>query len=248
MTVSNVTPLRPADSPPPGPEWKQVAGYSGYEWSHRGPVRSVDREVAGRKYRGVTLKQRRNNSGYLVVNVTNDQGVKETVLVHRMILLAHAGEFGPGEETLHGPGGQLDNRYPENLRKDTHERNVAERVAANPARPPKPPKACINHSRCGGYVVRGGRRCHECRVHLGHAAAVLFERGADPEQVARALNYGNANGIYRVAVQLGGLRCYIAEDAITLREPDSGYTEQPISWLRSVINRAQTWLADSDAQ
>jgi hypothetical protein len=188
------------------------------------------------------MELKRNNSGYLAVNVVNDDGVKETVLVHRMILRAHDGEFGPGEESLHGPGGQLDNRFPENLTKGTHAVNVAQRVAANPAQP-KPPTPCINHDRCGGYVVRGGRRCHPCRVELGRAAAVLFAGGSDPEQVAQALNYGSANGAWRVAVQLGGLRCYVAEG-----EHDSSYAPSQSSWLRRVIIRWRASRRNSDAQ
>jgi hypothetical protein len=220
-------------------EWEKVPGYSGYEWSHRGPVRSIARDL--------TMRQRANNSGYLIVNVINDDGVKETVLVHRMILRAHAGEPEPGQESLHGRGGQQDNRYPENLRWGSRPENIADRVAANP-RQEKPPTPCMNHDQCGGYVVQHGRRCHGCRVDLGRAAARLFEGGADPEQVAKELNYGSANGAYRVAVQLGGLRCYVDEAQVTPRERYVGDPPSPRSWLRSVIIRWRPSRWNSDAQ
>jgi NUMOD4 motif len=228
MTLSQQT-GRPADAPPPGPEWKKIGGYSHYEWSHRGLVRSIDRTVGGRRYRGVTLKLRPNNSGYLVVNVTNDQCVKETVLVHRMILLAHDGEFEPGQETLHGPGGQLDNRWPENLRKGSHPENVAERVAAQPLKPPKPRTPCLNHEQCGGYVTAGGRRCHECVVELGVAAAALLEEGAPLDKVAEILGYPSPVGLHTLAVKYGD------------------YGVQRPSWLRRVRNAVRTWLDSGDA-
>jgi hypothetical protein len=45
-------------------------------------------------------------------------------LVHRLVLEAFAGPCPPGQEALHGPGGGLDNRWPENLSWGTHSKNV----------------------------------------------------------------------------------------------------------------------------
>jgi hypothetical protein len=219
---------RPADSPPPGEEWKKVPGYSVYEWSHRGQVRSPARPDG--------LRQRPNNSGYLVVNVVNDAGVKETVLVHRMILRAHAGEFGPGEESLHGAGGQLDNRYPENLRKDTHVVNVAERVAANPPAP-KPPKVC---PRCGAEHRGRGRNCPGCVQGLADAAARMLAAGMPLDKVSDELRYPPV-ACFNLAVRRGGLR-------VTLSDPEPGHVPSPMTWSRSVLIRAKAWRRNSDAQ
>lgn len=235
MTASDQQ-TRPPDNPPPGPEWKKVTGYPGYEWSHRGHVRSVARDLV--------MKQRPNNSGYMVVNVINDEGVKETVLVHRMILRAHAGEFEPWEESLHGPGGQTDNRFPENLCKGTRWVNVAERAAANPAAP-KPQTPCVNQ--CGRLAGKGGRRCPECIAELGRAAAALYVAGKDPDQVAAALSYSSPNGTYRHAVNHGGLRVYIDETVVvTGSEVTERHRESFTQRLRRVINRARASRQNSD--
>ena len=244
MTDSNVTALRPPDRPPPGDEWKPVPGARHYEASHRGYVRSVDgRVINGKKHKGVVLKTRLNNSDppYKITNIRNDDGEVVTVTVHSCVLRAHDREPGPGEECCHGPGGALDNRWPENIRWGTKRENEADKAASRPPREPKPPVLCINGD--GREAVRGGRRCQECREQLGCAAALLFEGGADPEQVARALNYGSAVGVYRLAVDYGGMR--IVVEPYT---PRRGDPPSPRAWLRRVIIRWKTWLADSDAQ
>ena len=218
--------------PPPGPEWKRVAGYSRYEWSHRGRVRSAARPEG--------MRTRLNNSGYVIVNVTSDAGVKETVLLHRMILRAHVRELEPGEETLHGPGGQTDNRWPENIRIGSHEVNVWERVAAQPPKPVKPPTPCVNFDDCGGYVTHGGRRCHPCVEGIGIMAANMLANGMDLDKVGDELEYPSHAGLIKLAKRYGGLELIIV--------PNAGDPPSPRHWLRSVIIRWKAWLADSDAR
>jgi hypothetical protein len=123
MTQSNVVALRPPDDPPLGYEWKPYPGARYYEFSHRGKARSVDRTLGGKFYPGRELATRPNNQGYLLVDIRMDNGTKKTVTMHSGVLRAHAGEPGPDEETLHGLGGQLDNRYPENIRWGTRPQN-----------------------------------------------------------------------------------------------------------------------------
>jgi NUMOD4 motif len=115
---------------PAAPEWLKVPGYSHYEWSHRGRARSVDRVTQGRAYRGRELTPGPDRYGYLRVKVTGDDGVRRTVQLHQMVLRAHAGEPGPGEEGMHGPRGQLFNRWPEDLRWGSRTENLAERDEA----------------------------------------------------------------------------------------------------------------------
>jgi hypothetical protein len=237
MTVSEQQ-RRPPDNPPPGPEWKPIPGARHYEASHRGHVRSVDgRVINGKRHRGVVLKWRLNNSDppYRITNIRNDAGEVVTVTVHSCVLRAHDREPEPGEECRHfGGGGSQDNRWPENICWGTKPENEADKAAARPPREPRPPVLCVNGD--GNQAVPGGRRCHQCRIVLGHAAALLFEGGADPEQVAKALNYGSPNGAYRLAVQLGGMRIVL------------GHAESQPRGLRGVIIRWKAWLADSDAQ
>lgn len=104
--------------------WKPIPGYAGYEASHRGYVRSVDRVVKGRRYRGTVLATRVSNKGYELVNVRDDDGNVRTVTVHKMVMLAHVGPCPPGQEIRHWHDDPLDNRWPESLLYGTPEDNV----------------------------------------------------------------------------------------------------------------------------
>lgn len=251
MTASNVVALRPPDNPPPGPEWKPIPGAGYYEASHRGKLRSVDRTIGGKSYKGVVLKTRVQNKvqpgdvQYELGDVRRDDGTKWTNTVHSFVLLAHVGEPGAGEETLHGPGGPLDNRWPENIGYGTKAANAA--MKDRPVREPKPPALCVNYDRCGRNAGPGGRRCHECVVEMGQAGAALMEEGADPEQAAEMLGYASAVGLYRLAVKYGGGRFVVDHPAVTVSEPGSGHVPSPEPWLRRVIIRWKAWLADSDS-
>lgn len=240
------------DNPPEGPEWKLIPGTQFYQASHRGHVRSVDRSVDGRDYKGVVLKPRLGNkvregdTVYLLVDVRRDDGSKWTGTVHGFVLLAHAGPPGPDEETRHGPGGPLDNRWPENIRYGTKEENEADKP--RPLRTEKPKTPCMNHRYCGGYVTSGGRRCHGCVVSLGEAGAALLEENADLEKAAEMLGYSSAAGLFKLAVKYGGLRVSVDPDIVAARDQPDGHAERSESRLRRVIIRAKAWLADSDGE
>lgn len=253
MTDSNMMVLRPPDSPPSGPEWKPVPGACYYEASHRGAVRSIDRKQHGKQYRGKVLATRLGNkpregdmTRYLLTDIRRDDGSKWTGTVHGFVLLAHAGPPPPGTECCHGSGGPLDNRYPENLRYDTKLANEGDKP--RPYREPKPRTPCMNHAQCGGYVGQGGRRCHGCVVLMGQSGAALLEEGADLEKAAEILGYSSPAGLYKLAVRYGGLRVYIDRAAVTAGDQPTGHVESQQPWLRSVLIRAKTWLADSDSQ
>lgn len=224
-------------------EWKPIPGAGYYEASHRGQVRSVDRVIDGKQLKGVVLKTRLNNSGYKIVNVRRDDRTIWTGTVHGFVLLAHAGEPPPGQEALHGPAGQLDNRWPENIRYGTHEENVADRMRDNPRRP-EPPKVC---PRCetehAGTGQRGGRReCHDCRLYLGVLAAESLAAHEPLQRVADWLDYP-AGALFDLAVKHGGLRMILDVHEIARV---NGQAESPKSWLHRVINRAKATRRNSD--
>jgi NUMOD4 motif len=220
--------------------WKPVPGAGYYEVSHRGHVRSVDRTINGRFCKGVVLKPRQDGDGYLVVNITYDGGERRHgVSVARLVLLAHDGEPpGPSMQACHGPGGQRDNRWPENLRWDTDEANRQEalvvRLQNRPPKPPRPLKAC---PRCGAQHGGKGQNCHECVVGLGVRAALLLSGGMMLDKVAAELEYPPA-GAFTLAVKYGGLR-------VTL---DTGHRPSPQPWLRRVMNARKASRQNSDAQ
>ena len=159
-------------------EWKTWPGFSRYEASHRGLIRNRAEK---------TLAARADPDGYLRTTLTRDDDERIPVLVHRAVLEAHAGPCPPGMESCHGKGGQLDNRYPENLRWDTHQANERDKGRRPPV--PKPPAPCINHDRCGGFVGKGGRRCHECVMQLGKDGAELVWDGMTLEAAGDKLGY-----------------------------------------------------------
>ena len=104
-------------------------GYSRYEASrHSLWARDDDGKpvlVFGgiRNAKGLLLRPRVGNKGYLLINLVDDTGVKRTLTVQKVVLTAHAGEPGPGQEALHESDDPFDNRYPSRLYYGTHKHN-----------------------------------------------------------------------------------------------------------------------------
>jgi hypothetical protein len=171
-----------------------------------GGIRSVDRTTGGRRYKGVLLSGRLNNSrggGYVMVNMTDDTGAKRTMLAHRVILLTHAGECPEGLETLHSKRGSLWCRVPEDMRYGTRKENVAQLVAEGHVRAPLN-FPCINHDRCGGMAANPGRRCLSCVREAGCQAAQMLEAGVSLDEVTRMLGYKGYSWVYKIARDFGG--------------------------------------------
>ncbi|MGC5027075.1 NUMOD4 motif-containing HNH endonuclease [Tsukamurella sp. DT100] len=114
-----------------GEVWLPVVGYEGYyEVSTEGRVRSVDRVIVtrdgtSRRQRGVELQGKAARSGYIYVTLSSGDAVYAAV--HRLVLEAFVGPCPEGMEACHFNDSASDNRL-ENLRWDTHDRNVADRV------------------------------------------------------------------------------------------------------------------------
>src|SRR6185312_14244048 len=141
--------------------WKPIPGYPFYEVSDCGRVRSTAREAHGRTYRSIVLSPRRSNSGYLLVNLRDAKGERQTRTVHTLVLAAFSGPRPPGQEARHLNDDQLDNRA-ENLVWGTKAENVADTFANGRQRAaPPPPKVCV---RCSAEFEGSGRRCHACVV------------------------------------------------------------------------------------
>ena len=165
--------------------WRPVAPldgctFSGYETSDKGRYRSIDRKQGNRQLRGKVLATRRNDDGYVLVNIRCDSTDPEHGRVHtisgqKIVLYTFAGEPEPGQEACHSDRGKAFNWYPEGVRWGSRPENLADMAAegraanGRPFAAPKPPASCI---RCGGPITRpGGRRCHECIVAIGREAA-----------------------------------------------------------------------------
>lgn len=269
MTASDQI-ARPPDAPPPGPEWKPVPGARDYESSHRGKVRSLDRTKNGRFYKGVELKLREDGDGYLMFNYTDDEGVRHhNVSVARITLLTWDPDgYREGLHACHGPGGQKDNRWPENIRWDTPDANREEALAvrlANSPPKPKPLKVCV---RCGAGFSSKGQRCRPCIVWFAEEGARRMAGGMDPEQAAQEVGYPSAIGLIRLGMKHAGLRFVVEPPhvglSMTTGEGKSAAARLLIvhdevnaamvthrnnrGWLRRVMSRREASRRDSDTQ
>lgn len=224
--------------------WKAVPGVQWwYEASDRGRIQSLDhKDRNGRPHKGTVLNPRPDGDGYLVVNVTLEDGTrKHGMSVARLVLLAHAGEPPqPDMQACHGPGGQKDNRWPENLRWGTDEENRADWRRDNPP-VPKPLKVCV---RCGAGFNTKGNRCRPCITWFAEEGARRMAGGMDPEQAAREVDYPSAIGLIRLGMKHAGLRFVVTprEDPAVVTLSDNRRR------LRRVLFRREASRQNSDAQ
>jgi NUMOD4 motif len=214
MTDSNE---RAVTLPPAGDElqrpetWRPVAPidgctYSGYEASDQGRYRSVDRKQGNRQLRGKVLATRRNEDGYVLVNLRCDSADPEhnrvhTLSGHRVTLYTFAGPPGPGQEACHSTRGPAFNWWPEGIRWDSRPANHADQVAAGTATMPAYP--CRNAARCGGTVKTPGRRCAPCVAEVGADTVTLLRAGMGLPDLVTRYGFRGDDWLYRLAVEHG---------------------------------------------
>lgn len=128
-----------------------------YEVSNQGRVLSIKRRI-------IMLLQ--DKDGYLTVGLSKD-GKQQRHYVHKLVLMAFAGARPDEMQACHGPGGSLDNRWPENLRWDTKRANEVDK--RGPGGPPEThcahgheftPENTYEAKRPSG---RSERHCRTCR-------------------------------------------------------------------------------------
>jgi HNH endonuclease/NUMOD4 motif len=175
-----------------------VPGASGYEVSNRGGFRSVDRLSAdGRRLKGKPLKPVTTSTvPYPAVKYTLDSGGQTNPrCVHVIELEAFTGPCPPGMEACHLDDVSAHNCL-ENLRWDTPEGNLADRLRN------KPQRMCV---RCETRpVTRGGKRCHDCVVEIGKAATPLLQDGVPLGKACAMLDYPSPEGLHTLARKYGG--------------------------------------------
>jgi len=89
--------------------WLPVVGYEDlYRISDRGRIWS-------NWHGGRIMKASPTGADYLTVALCRGDGTKKTHMIHVLVMEAFAGPRPTGMQVLHGPGGHLDNRWPENL-------------------------------------------------------------------------------------------------------------------------------------
>lgn len=105
-------------------EWRDIPGYSGYQASTEGRIRSVDRVIVlcnGRRrpHRGRVLVQWIKKSGHAQVAV----GLRKNRDVHVLVARTFHGACPIGHEVLHRNHAPADNR-PTNLKYGTRSENL----------------------------------------------------------------------------------------------------------------------------
>jgi len=136
-------------------QWRPIPEFEGlYEASDLGRIRSPR----------VMLKQRLNNKGYPVVELSKDGRSRES-LVHRQVLLAFQGGPPPGNECRHLNGIPTDNRI-ENLAWGSHSENAVDQVAHGTHRNTRKISCPRGHEFTpeNTYIQPSnqGRRCRKC--------------------------------------------------------------------------------------
>ena len=96
-------------------EWEQAEGFSRYLISTDGQVYSIDNDKI--------LKPNRNSSGYVRVDVCNDEGIKKHMRVHRLVYMAHIGVIPEGMQINHKDEDKTNNCI-ENLEVVTPKQNI----------------------------------------------------------------------------------------------------------------------------
>jgi hypothetical protein len=100
-------------------DWKDIAGWPGYQVSNMGRVRSYYRDLKP------ILKK---STGYVAVTLHGAGKRKSQELIHRLVLEAFAGPCPEGMEGCHNNGNRADPRL-ENLRWDTRKGNFSDMQA-----------------------------------------------------------------------------------------------------------------------
>jgi hypothetical protein len=166
-------------------EWRPIPGFEGlYEASNLGRIRSPRR----------ILKQRLNNMGYPVVELSKNGRSRES-LVHRQVIKAFQGDPPPGMECRHLNGVSIDNRI-ENLAWGSRSENTADQVVHGTHRNSRKDSCPDGHEFTpeNTYIQpsNGGRRCRACskQDHLKSYWQAYYRANKEkwkltPEQKAR---------------------------------------------------------------
>ena len=99
--------------------WKEIKGFSGYEASDLGNLRSLNYKRTGM----AKVLRPSISGGYLKTMLKSDEGKYRSLYVHRFVCLAFLGQKPKGLEINHKDGNKLNNR-PSNLEYVTRKENV----------------------------------------------------------------------------------------------------------------------------
>lgn len=94
--------------------WKSIPGYSSYEASTIGRIRSIDKLIINNKstrfFSGKLRKLGKGAGGYFIILISNNAKKQITQNVHSLVALTFLGPRPPGLEVAHLNGKKTDNR------------------------------------------------------------------------------------------------------------------------------------------
>lgn len=187
-----------------------------------------------------------NHGGYLMVKPYGDDGKRQPVPVHQLVLLGGTGvPCPPGLESCHLDDDPLNNRWRPgdtddevraaggNLVRRTKKQNAHHKFLNGRPKAPVPTYPCINHDRCGGLVVNEGRRCLPCAKEVGRDAAAMLNAGVNLEDVTARLGYQTPEWVWKLARNHGGYAGTLA----VARSQHPPWTHRVTATLRGYFGR-----------
>jgi hypothetical protein len=228
------------------PEWYPLPSpFSKYEVSFdgSGPDQRPVRRIGGKPL----STQPAQHGGYLMVKPYDDSGIRQTVAVHILVLLAATGVPCPdGLESCHLDDDPLNNRWRPgdtddevraaggNLVRRTKKQNARHKFLNGGQAPTPKAYECVNHARCGGMVANEGSRCLPCVEQVGERAAVMLNAGLPLDEVTRRLDYRNPEWVWKLAVRYGGY----AESLPHARSQTPPMSRRVTTTLRAIFRRS----------
>ena len=209
--------------PVPGEWYPLPPPFSKYEVSFDGfgPDQRPVRRLGGTS---PLATQPSNHGEYLLVKPYDDNGKRQTVPVHRLVLLGGDGACPPGLQSCHLDDDPLNNRWRPGSTEDerraaggnliygTGLRNARHKFLNGGQAPTPKAYECVNHARCGGMVANEGSRCKPCAVEVGIAARVMLDQGLNlVTDVTPRLDYKSPDWVWKLAVKYGGYTGSLAQ-------------------------------------
>ena len=163
-----------------GESWRSIPGFSGYEASTLGRIRSIDRpDTLGRIAFGRVLSLYVNSRGYVQARVKSDSRKSaHTVAAHLLVALAFLGARPTRHEIAHNDGNP-GNNAPMNLRYATHKENEADKIRHG--------AQFYAHGERNGHAKLDAESVKRIRTALKHgvpASSLEFEYGISQSAVS----------------------------------------------------------------
>jgi hypothetical protein len=169
-------------------EWRPIPGFSRYEASDAGRIRSWARPGPPglRKEPKVLSSCLDKNDGYLVVCIRSDEGKKGPQRVHRLVLMAFRGlPMSPNDEGCHFPDPARANNRLDNLQWGSHAANMEHRREHGTAA-----FGDKNGSRLHPDSLSRGEEVNTAKLTEDDVRAIRESHDAGETQVALAARYG----------------------------------------------------------